>query len=187
MIGRVEDAIIKAVTAATVIDGVPLLKTVESVPHNFDFAEATVRLRLAPAVYVSFLGGPATEETTAAIDAEWALYFLMQNPAGEKGRRRGEDGAYQLLRLVVPAIHGLVVEDVGSLSLGAVNNLFNEQLDRAGLSLYAASFRLPMLFPPLEPKDILALVHADWSWTRELAPPGGEGTAEDDINMRRRG
>ena len=189
MIAEIEDAIIARIKEVTTVDGVPLVKEAKSIPHNFDVAELAMRLRGAPGIYVCFLGGPAQEETSAAIDADWALYFLAQGAGGEEQRRRGPGGAYQLLRLVIPEVHGMVVEGVGSLSLGAVHNLFNEQLDRLGYSLYSAAFKLPMLFPPLEAKDLLALVHADWTWRRQLAPPGGQGSAESEapIPQRREG
>lgn len=151
MIAAIEDAIIakaKAVLGNRV-------REIATLPAGLDAAELGRRLRPSPAVYVSFLGGSAREENALVIDAEFGVFFLVGG-ANEDERRRGletrgapqgslpKGGAYTLMAALLPHLNGLVVEGAGSLTCTGVNNLFNEGLDDAGVTLYSASLKLPL-------------------------------------------
>ena len=51
-------------------------------------------------------------------------------------------GALEILQRLLPALHAHVVPEVGSLTLRSVVNLYSEALDKAGLTVYSASFHI---------------------------------------------
>jgi phage gp37-like protein len=196
MIEAIEDAIVAKVRAATTIGGQSLIRACESLPTNLTEQELLKRLRNAPAIYVAFLGGQALPENEAAIDGEYVLYFLTRNAGGEKQRRTGDPtaaGAYDLMQYVVPAVQGLVVPDVGSLSLKSIANLFAESLDAQGLSLYSAAYTIPMVFATPDPNGgnvaPFERFHADWvlapgqTYTGDLPAAADAVAAQDDVTL----
>ncbi|HEY1505755.1 MAG TPA: phage protein Gp37 [Stellaceae bacterium] len=196
MIESVEKAIIARVQEAVTVDGRSLIRDCDSLPTNLTEQELQRRLRNVPGVYVAFLGGAAIQETEAAIDAEYVLYFLTRNAGSEKQRRTGDAtaiGAYELMKLVVPAINGLRIKDVGSLTFKSIANLFAENLDAQGISLYSAAFTIPMVFdtadPPIGEVTPFETFHADWilkptqSYTGTLPAPAQDVAAQDDVSL----
>jgi phage gp37-like protein len=182
MIGAVEDAIVEKIRELVG----SRIKVVETLPGALDAAELKRRLRIAPAIYVSFLGGQPREENELVIDAEFGVFFLVQGPR-ELTRRRGDEtrsapegmmrtgGAYSLLQAVAPYLQGFVVPGVGSLHCTGVHNLFAEELDAEGVSLYSASYSIPVQLKRLEPADLEAFLtfHADWIFPPHAVPPQG--------------
>ncbi len=157
VIAATEDAMVDAVRALLG----QRLRTVGSVPASFSAQELHDRLRGAPAVYVGFLGGQAVPSDTAVVlDARFAVYALTQSAAGEQARRRGDAvsiGAYDIIEAVSPRLHGLritagdppvAVEGTGTLTFVEAANLWAEELDRAGVSLYSATFGIQLAFAP---------------------------------------
>lgn len=195
MIIEIENAIIARVQLATTVDDQSVIRACESLPTNLTEQELTKRLRNAPAVYVSFLGGQAIRENEASIEGEFVVYFLTRNAGGEKQRRTGDAtaiGAYDLMQLCIPALQGLPVPDVGSLSLKSVANLFAETLDAQGMSLYSAAFAIPMAFETPELGGNIApfeRFHADWvlapgqHYDGDLPAPADAVAAQDDVNL----
>lgn len=175
-IGAVEDAMVgqlRSLAGSTV-------RAIDSVPANFTEAETRDRLRNAPALYVSFLGGTARDENAAVIDANMAVYVLTDHRSGEKARRRGDSvqiGAYDLIALTASGLHGFVVPGFGALSLAEVQNLWADALDSLGVSLYAVTFRLPVTFqiPDAATLGSFQTFHADWDIPPfgPLPPPNG--------------
>ena len=138
----------------------PNLCTVATVPAAFGAQELHDRLRAAPAVYVGFLGGQAVGSDTAAVlDARFALYAMTQSAGGELARRIGDArslGAYDIIEAVAPALHGLriqagdppvPVDGCGTLTFLDAANLWAEELDKEGVSLYSATFGVKIAFP----------------------------------------
>jgi phage gp37-like protein len=174
MIAEAEEALVDALRVAVTVGDSSLVRTVESLPDNFSAAEVKTRLRAAPAIYVTFLGGKPREEASAMIDAEWGIFVLTMNASGERARRTGDAtavGAYELLELVIPAVQALSAAS-GSFKLGGVNNLFKEELDRLGFSLYSASFTVPMVFQRSDAAlPAFETFHADWVKPPVSRPP----------------
>lgn len=196
MIGAIEKAIIAQVRKATEVDGASLIRDCDSLPTNLTQQELQSRLRNAPAVYVSFLGGPAIPENEATIEGEYVLYFLTRNVGGEKQRRVGDAtaiGAYELMKIVIPAVNGLRIADVGSLTFKSLANLFAESLDAQGMSLYSAAFTIPMVFdtpdPPIGNVAPFETFHADWilppgqTYTAALPAAADAVAAQDDVSL----
>jgi hypothetical protein len=145
MIDAAEDALVARIKAISG-DG---LRACESLPANFDVAEVHARNRLAPAVYVAFLGGTPIAENELVLDAEFAVFVLTAG-ANERQRRRGAapaqgSGAYQLMMLILPLLHGYALPEIGTLTCTGVQNLFSDELDKLGISLYGATFKVPLV------------------------------------------
>jgi phage gp37-like protein len=201
VIAEIEAAIVtqiqKAVTVTVDNEPKSLIRDCDSLPTSLTEAEFNKRLRNAPAVYISFVGGNALPENEAAIDGEFVLYFLTRNVGGERQRRTGDAtavGAYDLLQRVVPAVNGLVIAGVGSLIFKSIANLFNEQLDAQAVSLYSAAFTIPMVFDTPDPPiggnvAPFETFHADWilaprqTYTGPLPAPAEDVAAQDDVSL----
>lgn len=151
IITAVEDDLLAALTAAAAGAKV----RVESLPGDWDDDMLKRLLPLAPCVLVAFSGGVPARigELEPTIDSQWAVYAVTSHPSGQAARRRGNAqalGAYELIsRLVVPALHGRDVPDAGVAHLVRVDNLFTGSVERQGLAVYAATFRVPMPFSVL--------------------------------------
>jgi phage gp37-like protein len=183
MIGATEDAIVKRIRDLVGSE----IATVETLPAALDLDELKRRRRPSPAIYVAFLGGAPREENELVIDAEFGVFFLTQG-ASEIRRRRGDEtrstdagslrtgGAYSLMQAVAPYLHGFVAPN-GSLSCTGMHNLFADELDAEGVSLYSASFRVPVQIERILPADLADFLklHADWIFPGPLhaVPPAG--------------
>jgi hypothetical protein len=191
MIGEVEDAI-EAKVKEVLGDRI---RAVETLPAALDAAELKRRLRVSPAVYIAFLGGTARGENAVVIDGSFAVYFLVSGKA-EESRRRGspinaKGGAYALIEAVLPNLQGLVVKGVGSLTLGEVSNLFADELDNEGITLFAATFTMPLTLRLMNADEIGKFLdfHADWIVPPHPVPPQGtvlpDGDADtsDDVQL----
>lgn len=157
LIATVEDDVIaraKAVLGNKV-------RTVESLPGDFDDDTMKRLLRATPGVFVLWAGGGARQVggTSAAIAALVVVYTVTAHASGEAARRRGDSqqvGAYELVQTLVPALHGHKVPEVGSLNLTRIENLYNGSFDRQGVTIYGLTFELPMSLPATVDEDTLA-------------------------------
>lgn len=149
-----EDFILNATAAAlgTRVRGV------QSVPGDWDDEMLKRFAGFVPGAFVSFGGGSrvtASGEPEARIAGRWSVMVATAHASGEAARRRGDvmqAGCYELITVLVPALHGLVVPGVGTLDLLDVINLFNGTVLNQGLAVYALVFGLPMTFelPPVD-------------------------------------
>ena len=145
-IAEIEDLLVKRIKDH--FDG--RLKAVESLPSDFDSGEFERILRSVPGVYISFGFGPAIRNySQAAVQGRWAVICISGNAGGEKQRRHGsqvEIGAYEIMERVIPLLHDFTVEGVGTFTFTDSDNLYTGELDKKGVSMYAAVFTLPMGF-----------------------------------------
>jgi len=122
---------------------------VDVLPGDLRDAKALRELvRHAPAVYFAFLGGnEATTGNDLHLKTVWGVYFVTKHANKRDARRLGDKsaiGAYEMMRRILPAMNGLTIEDVGSLTFKRLNNLFSLSVDSESAALYAATFDLPM-------------------------------------------
>lgn len=124
---------------------------VGALPSAMNVGLLKAMIPTAPAVYWAFLGGKRSRAggDPARIDGRWVAYIITRHVGNTDARRHGDQttiGAYEVIKRLVPAIHGHVIQDVGSLDLADVNNLFSMQLEESyKAALYAISFSLPNL------------------------------------------
>lgn len=148
MLAEIEDAIIAR--CQTVVGD--RVKTIEDLPGRWDEKTLRAALRQVPGIYVSW-GGARGDGNLAqpAASARYVVYVVTGHASGNRERRRGnarQVGAYELLERIVPAVHGLTVQGVGTLALDSIDNLYSEHFDKQGVVIYGASYRLNLMFPP---------------------------------------
>jgi phage gp37-like protein len=196
IIAQTEDCIVAAIK--TLLGN--KVKDVASVPASLSAEELVDRLRLAPAVYVGFLGGDdVSTDTNTILAAKFAVYALTENAAGEKARRRGDGsplgiGAYDIIEAVLPTLNGMSitagappapVPGAGTLYLEQVFNLWAEELDRKGVSLYSAAFKvnLELATPGADALAPFTSFQAQWqdpSESGETPPIAGDALTPTD-------
>jgi phage gp37-like protein len=127
------------------------LKTVESLPADWDDDTFRRVLRLTPGLFVVFGGGQRNDDETdrghVVIDARWGIVAATAHAGGELARRRGdklEIGAYDIIQRATRTLEGHGVPDHGEIRVDSVENLFSADLDKQGTAIYALQLTLPM-------------------------------------------
>lgn len=157
-IAAVEDVLIAECKAALGSK----VRGVESLPGDWDDEMLNRLVRAVPGVFVVFGGGPrrgAPGEIEASINARFTVITATGHASGEAARRRGDRqqvGAYELLSVLVPRLHGFTVPNVGTLALDDVGNLYSGVIDTKGLAVYTATFSVPLKFELVADPELLA-------------------------------
>lgn len=136
------------------------LRMVEGAPAEWTVDFLKRAIVSAPAVFVSFLGGPDPSPggTEAKINGTWAFSAVTAHASGAEARRIGDAvqiGAYEIVELLARRLHRQVIEGIGSLTFVRIDNLFTDQTDKLGLAAYSVYFNLPMNFPGNVNLDVL--------------------------------
>lgn len=138
-------------------------RTVDSLPGDWDDDMMKRFLALTPCLLVAFAGGvpPNVGEVQPSIGSEWLVYVGTGHASGQAARRRGDSmqaGAYELMEFVViPALHGYKVPEVGTLVLTGVDNVWTGSVERQGLAVYAVRFRLQLDFGAAPAEEALSV------------------------------
>lgn len=162
MLAEIEDAIVER---CKLVIG-KHVKTIQDLPGNWDDRTLDAARRNAPGIYVAWSGGRGEGNSRAAISGRYAVYVVTDHASGERARRRGSDrevGAYEILEKIVPALHTLKIDGIGSLQLEQVDNLYSDTADKKGVVIYGAVFSIKMTFPaPLDANDLadFAIFHS---------------------------
>jgi phage gp37-like protein len=131
------------------------VRQVASLPGDWDDDMLKTFGKAAPGVFVAFTGGPRREAPAgveASITAGWAVYVATAH-ATEQARRQGDArqiGAYDLVELLAPALHGAQLAGAGTLNLEGITNLYTGVIERQALSVYGLGFTMPMTFARAE-------------------------------------
>lgn len=163
------------------------LRAVESLPGDWDDETLKRVLRNVPGMYVVFAGGTPAQPgaLTARITASFLVYAVTGHASGEAARRRGDSlqiGAYEILELLIPRLHGHVVPNIGTLIFAGVQNLFTGAIDKQGVAVYAAQFQMQLLWPAdLDLSTLDPFVTFDGKI--DMAPMDGQIDAEDTIQL----
>lgn len=130
------------------------LKTVESLPGNWDDDTMRRLLRQVPGVFVVWAGAqPASARdggTAGLATGLWLVYCATAHANGEAARRLGDSkqiGAYELVETLIPQLNGLTIPGEGTLALAKVENLYSGTIDKQGLALYVLHFNMPQAWP----------------------------------------
>src|SRR5574341_1572838 len=146
-IKNVEDKIIERITQALTVGGALKVRQVDSLPGDWDADMLKRLLRRTPGVFVAFMGGQVNASHSAQLKAQWAVVAITGHASGEAARRRGDAqqiGAYEILEVVVPKLHGFKIDDEGTLKILDIANLYRGELDKQGVTAYAARFEILM-------------------------------------------
>ncbi len=148
MIATIEDKLIAETKAALTVGGERKYRQVMSLPGELDAALLKRLMAGSPGAYWSFLGG-RTEPVDGGVQlaSSWGLYLLTAHASGQAAQRRGDArqmGAYEMIAILAPHLHQLVIPGQGMLALKRVQNLFSAGLQSQGVSLWGLSFELPI-------------------------------------------
>jgi phage gp37-like protein len=164
------------------------LKTIASLPGNWDENMLQRLIMSSPACFVTFLGGPVIsgDGPITGITSVWGVYAVSTDPAGSTVRNLGRAntlGAYDILGTLVPAVHNQTIPDIGTLQLsGSIDNLFKGSLAKQNLTIYEAQFSLRLYFEeavdPATLDDFLTF-HADYNINSD-----GSSDASDTQSVR---
>lgn len=163
------------------------LRTVESLPADWD--EDTFRriLRLAPGLFVVFGGGlrDNTVDDGLVINARWGLMAVTAHASGELAQRHGdarEIGAYEIIEICAQLFHQHAVPGEDRMLCTDVQNLFSGAVEKQGASLYGAEFELRMSIAPEETGSALDDFKT-FTDQFDLAAPDGQAEAEDHVEL----
>ncbi|WP_282265934.1 phage protein Gp37 [Stenotrophomonas sp. PS02298] len=166
------------------------LKTVESLPADWDADTFRRLLRLTPGVFVVFGGGQRkdteTDEGKVVIDGQWGLIAATTHASGELARRHGDSqeiGAYEIVERLCDLLEGHEVPGQGAMRFAGIDNLFTGDLEKQGAAIYGVQFVLPMYVsaegdggPVL---DEFKTFHGDI----DMAPQDGHVDAADTVHL----
>ena len=162
------------------------VRDMETLPGQMSLRVLQTIAANAPAVYVAYLGGRTSgaPQSDAPHTAVFAVYIVVDH-AGSKVRGRGDArqiGAYDIINALVPALNGLTVADVGTVQFKSVENLFSVELDKEGVSIYAATFEVPMTFEYLADETSLA-GFVTYDAIHSISPDPDVPTSQDQITL----
>lgn len=176
----IENELIVSLKAAFQQGSNSLLKTVGSLPGEFDEDTVGLMLTQAPAVYILFIGADRHQGQQLNLKSHWALYSVTSQAGSNKNRRYGQGsqiGSYEIIERALPALEATQPTNCGAISISAVSNLYTGRLQKRGISAYAATFDFNM---PLESfRDAsndgqFITYHSDYLKEAESLPVAGD-------------
>lgn len=159
------------------------VRDMESLPGRMSLQVLKNIAAKSPAVYVAYLGGRkgVSAHSIAQHKAVFAIYIVSDSAEGRRGNER-KIGAYDIINTLVPTLNDHQVTDVGTLEFQRVENLFSVELNKQGVSIYAAVFEMPMSLD--YQVDEAALDNfVTYSATHSIAPGDDEPDAEDKVQL----
>jgi phage gp37-like protein len=129
----------------------PHIRAAKTLPGDWDDDMLKRFASELPGVWLAWAGGTPTPDGSGVeltLSSGFVVY-VSTGHATEEMRRVGhatQIGAYDLVQMLVPKLHGLVVPDEGSYKVAAVENLFTGSVERQALTLYAITLTGPLTF-----------------------------------------
>ena len=162
MLMDVEKAIKDAIKAALG----RAVRDVETHPGHWGAEVVKQMLVAAPAVYVGFSAGSYQEKGDDQLLSQWHVFVVGRSLNGKT-----EAGVYQLIERLLPALHGLDLDQPDALRFKRVKSLFSFAEARQGFSCYEMVFELPLAWPDQLDADAIEALD-DWQrYTAEHVDP----------------
>ncbi len=178
-ITTIEDSIIAASNTALQ----KKVRDMESLPGRMSLQVLKKIAANAPAVYVAYLGGRKGKAITgvAMHQGVFAIYIITERIDSRRGSAR-KMGAYDIINILVPVLNDHKVTDVGTLEFQRIENMFSVELDKQGVSIYAAVFEIPITLEyQLDETTLSDFI--TYSATHSMAPGEDEPDAEDNVQL----
>ena len=133
-------------------DCLPDEVSVAAAPGDWDDSYIRSLLTALPAVRVVFDGAAQGPETFVTMESRWVIFCAVGwKGETEASRRLGSEGAYSLLDVLVPALHGAKPRDpngksLTSVQVDSIDNLWTAALEKASMAVYAIGISCDMEF-----------------------------------------
>jgi len=115
------------------------LRDVDELPGRLTDEVLNRWMTTTPSIYVAFVGGrEAGDFNNATFNASWVVY-VVTDPKNDE-RVLGPD---DILNVVVPALHGETITDVGTIRASRIDNLFSINKDKKGARVHAVTLTIP--------------------------------------------
>lgn len=190
MIEAAENSIIAEITTALTVNGKSLVRKIDTLPGTLNNELLKTMIATAPAVYIVWNGGRdknSSDELT--VETTWGIYILADSFNGAKAAMVGDKrkaGAYQIMSLILPQLHGHNIPDVGKMKFKKAENLFSVNVDKRGAIIYALTFITPNLSLPYDADgSILAAMNDFITYDQkyDLAKDPDVSVAEDKVTL----
>jgi phage gp37-like protein len=163
------------------------LGKVEGCAGNWSAEDLKRAVNAAPCVQVAFNGGAnQADSDLVRLAARFDFYVVTAGPL-EYARRAGgpvKIGGFEILRRLVPLLHGHTLFGIGTVRVLRVDNLFTETGFDIGGQVYAVRTEIPLGLEaapgPAGLNDFLRF-HADYD-VPEFTPEHHEAWAAEDYN-----
>lgn len=152
----IEQALVDKVKTVLGFPNAPVVKKVETLPGGWTQVMLARALQLSPSVHIAFLGGQS-DSSGGYINARFAVYIISKS-VREEDRRRGnarEIGAYEIIDLLATHLDMFSIDDIGTLLVRGVENVFSDAAFDIGGAIYAMTLEVPNL--PWSEKNSAAL------------------------------
>lgn len=181
-LAKVEDAMVAAIR-----EGVgDRVKAIDTLGGVWTLGMFRRLLQSAPAVYVASVSGRPVDGFSYTVDMTFEVFYVVANRGRDQAARRGdfrEIGLYELMQATLPRLHGLTIDDVGTLRNDAVRNLFAELSLELGGTIWGARFVLPRLsLDVVTPVDLGQFKTFSSKWDLDQSQDG-EPTAEGKVTL----
>ena len=149
---KTEEAVTIAPIETALVDFIrgclPSAVDVQAGPGDWDPAYVRSLLTDLPAVRIVFDGGEQGPETFVTMKTSWAVFLAVGwKGQPEPSRRQGADGAYAILDVLVPALHGAKLTDpngkkLTSVDVESIENLWTAALSASRMAVMGSGFPL---------------------------------------------
>jgi phage gp37-like protein/lysophospholipase L1-like esterase len=152
------------------------VKEVDHKPDRLTAEELARILTMAPGAYVAFLGMSRADRPEGTWRAQFGIYLLAGNAAGERARRRGDAatiGAYEMVQVAIAALSGWApAVAAGEVEITSAEQLQADAFEKLGRIVYALVAEVPLQFPQgVDPDTLSPFVTFDAAWD---IPPHGD-------------
>ena len=126
-----------------------------------------------PAVRVAFQGAVVRDNTMVTADTDWSVIVVAGwNCDDEAARRRGMRGLYAMLECLVWRFHNVQVGEIeggggdplGRARVDRVLNLWSEEWERVGVSIYEIEIVASLPMEPTKPETLDDFLRAGVDW-----------------------
>lgn len=152
------------------------VKEVDHKPDRLTAEELSRILTMAPGAYVAFLGMARAERPEGVWRAQFGIYLLAANAAGERARRRGDAatiGAYEMVQVAIAALSNWAPDmAAGAVEITSAEQLQADAFEKLGRIVYGLVAEVPLEFPQgVAPDSLAPFVTFDAAWD---IPPHGD-------------
>ena len=177
-------ASLRAAIAAALDAATPPSVTCAEHGGRFDIEELRRVSAKAPALFVAVLGFSDCAESCGSYEAtvSWAVFSVARDKPGVS-RDRSAMALVDALALIVPGNTWGLAESIGTPDGVRGDNLFSATVDKAGVAMWATTWRQRMQLGSAMPADALAALDLFATFDARFPVAGDAPVAEDRVSL----